>query len=147
MRFNNLSPKDRKIPSQENLTIHTASTHTDAIGLITPRSQVISITQGHSTDLLILAEILRTTPDISFIGVIGSASKRATLTRELRETCIPQDLIEKIHCPPSAYPLATTPLPKSQSPSPPSCSQKSRSCPVSGQAVQAASRRKSSVLP
>lgn len=88
-----------KIPRQENLTVHPVTMHADAIGLTTSRSQVISITQGHSTDLPILAGILRIHPDIPFLGVIGSASKRATLTRELRDAGIPSALIEKIHCP------------------------------------------------
>lgn len=88
-----------KIPPHENLTVHPVTSHTDAVGLITSRSQVISITQGHSTDLPILAEILRNHPDIPFLGVIGSASKRATLTRELRNAGVAADLIGKIHCP------------------------------------------------
>ena len=88
-----------KIVPQENLTIHTAAAHTDVAHLITPRTQVVSITQGHSTDLPILAEILRTHPNIPFLGVIGSASKRATLTRELREAGIASNLMEKIRCP------------------------------------------------
>jgi xanthine dehydrogenase accessory factor len=88
-----------KLPTFPNLTTHLVTTHTEALYLITEITQAICITRGHSTDLPILAAILRQYPQISFLGVIGSASKRATLTRELRETGTPPDLIEKIHCP------------------------------------------------
>lgn len=88
-----------KIPAQENLTTHLVRAHTDALHLITLHSQVLSITQGHSSDLPILLETLRAFPEIPFIGVIGSASKRATLSRELREAGLTDHLIAKIHCP------------------------------------------------
>ncbi|MGJ8642455.1 MAG: xanthine dehydrogenase accessory protein XdhC [Luteolibacter sp.] len=88
-----------KLPTFSNITTHLVTTHTEALHLITPETQALSITQGHSTDLPILASILEQHPQISFLGTIGSASKRATLTRELRETGTPPELIEKIHCP------------------------------------------------
>lgn len=88
-----------KIPPQPNLTTHLVNAHTDALPLITEKTQLLSITQGHSTDFPILAEALRSFPEIAFIGVIGSLSKRATLTRELREAGLPECLIAKIHCP------------------------------------------------
>lgn len=88
-----------KIPTFPNITTHHVAEHTKALHLITPETQTISITQGHSYDLPILSGILKQHPQISFLGVIGSASKRATLTRELRETGTPSELIEKIHCP------------------------------------------------
>ena len=88
-----------RIPGHQNLTCHSVASHTDLIHLVSPGTQVVSITQGHTTDLPILAEILQTHPDITFLGVIGSPSKRATLTRDLREAGIAPALIEKIHCP------------------------------------------------
>ncbi|MEP4050489.1 MAG: XdhC family protein, partial [Luteolibacter sp.] len=88
-----------KIPPSPNLTTHFFPEHIQGIHLITENSQVISITQGHSSDLPILSAILKQHPQIPFLGVIGSASKRATLSRELRETGTPPELIEKIHCP------------------------------------------------
>lgn len=88
-----------KLPLFPNLTTHLVTTHVEALPLITKKTQAISITQGHSSDLPILSAILNQHPQISFLGVIGSASKRATLSRELRETGTPPELIEKIHCP------------------------------------------------
>ena len=40
---------------------------------------LLSITQGHSTDRPVLTEVLRRHPEIPYVGVIGSASKRAVL--------------------------------------------------------------------
>ncbi len=88
-----------RIPTAENITTHLIANHTDALHLITGNSQVLSITQGHSTDRPILSEILKTFPEIAFLGVIGSPSKRATLARELRESGVADDLVRKIHCP------------------------------------------------
>ena len=88
-----------KLPTLPNINTHLVTTHTEALHLISENTQILSITQGHATDLPILAATLKQYPEIRFLGVIGSASKRATLTRELRESGTPPHLIEKIHCP------------------------------------------------
>ncbi|MBC7980828.1 MAG: XdhC family protein [Armatimonadetes bacterium] len=89
----------RKLPSQENFTTLLVLNYLEAIPLVTRETQVLAITQGHSTDLPILIEIFKTRPNLNFLGVIGSPSKRATLARELREAGIPAPFIEMIHCP------------------------------------------------
>jgi xanthine dehydrogenase accessory factor len=43
--------------------------------------------------------VLRRFPEIPFIGVIGSGSKRAVLLRELREDGLSDHLLEKVICP------------------------------------------------
>ena len=88
-----------KIHPAENLATHLVTAHTDALNLVTAGSFVLSITQGHTADRPILAGILAKHPEIPFIGVIGSASKRATLSRELQESGISSELIEKIPLP------------------------------------------------
>jgi xanthine dehydrogenase accessory factor len=47
----------------------------------------------------VLREVLGRFPEIPFFGVIGSASKRAALLRDLRAAGIAEDLLEKITCP------------------------------------------------
>ncbi len=82
-----------------NLSLHLLPAHTEGLDLVTPATYVLSVTQGHSSDLPILAALLESYPALPFLGVIGSASKRTTLTRELREVGIPPHLIETIRCP------------------------------------------------
>ena len=60
---------------------------------------MLSLTKGHSSDRPVLRELLRKFPGFAYAGVIGSASKRAVLMRELREDGIPEELLEKVICP------------------------------------------------
>ncbi len=66
---------------------------------LTDRSFALAITRGHSSDRPVLREALRRFPDLPFVGVIGSASKRAVLLRELAEDGIAEPLLTKIACP------------------------------------------------
>jgi xanthine dehydrogenase accessory factor len=84
--------------------VHSVKTHCVAafeqgVDHLTDRSFVIAITRGHSSDRPVLREALRRFPGLPFLGVIGSASKRAVLLRELREDGIAEPLLEKIICP------------------------------------------------
>ncbi len=82
-----------------NVGIHAVSSFEDGVEVLNPDSFVLSITQGHSSDRPVLREVLRRFPEIPFLGVIGSASKRSVLMRELREDGIDEALLEKIICP------------------------------------------------
>lgn len=81
------------------LTCHLLAAIADGVAEITPKSSVLCITQGHSSDLPVLAEVLRRHPSLPFLGVIGSPAKRATLLRELREKGFTPQELEKIICP------------------------------------------------
>ena len=89
----------RKIPAAENLARHHVAAFEDGIEWVSAGSQVVSITKGHATDRPVLREILRRFPDLPFLGVIGSAAKRAVLMRELADDGIAGELLEKIICP------------------------------------------------
>jgi xanthine dehydrogenase accessory factor len=82
-----------------NVKLHQVDSFEDGIALLSPTSFVLSITQGHSCDRPVLRDVLRRFPEIPVIGVIGSASKRAVLLRELREDDLPGETLEKIVCP------------------------------------------------
>lgn len=73
----------------------------DVLGLeqVKAESFVLSLTKGHATDRPVLREVLRRYSDVPFVGVIGSAAKRAVLLRELREDGIREELLEKMVCP------------------------------------------------
>jgi xanthine dehydrogenase accessory factor len=88
-----------RLPRAENLAVHRVDAFEAGIARVTGASFVLSITQGHATDVPVLREVLGRFPEIPFFGVIGSASKRAALLRDLRAAGIAEDLLEKITCP------------------------------------------------
>lgn len=83
----------------ENITPHCVQDYTEGLELVTEACFVLSLTQGHSTDRPVLREILRRFPRVSFLGVIGSAAKRAVLLRELGEDGVGRELLERLTCP------------------------------------------------
>ena len=60
---------------------------------------VICMTMGHSTDRPILSTIFRKQIAPTYLGVIGSKSKRGALVRELKEDGISPDAAEQFLCP------------------------------------------------
>ena len=88
-----------RFSTSRNVCLHHVASFEDGVELLNPASFVLSITQGHSCDRPVLRDTLRRFPSLPYVGVIGSASKRAVLLRELREDGIGNDLLEKIVCP------------------------------------------------
>jgi xanthine dehydrogenase accessory factor len=88
-----------RLPEAGNLAVHCPAAFEDGADLVTSRSFVLSITQGHGTDVPVLQAVLARFPALPFIGVIGSASKRAALLRDLRATGLGDDTLERIACP------------------------------------------------
>ncbi len=88
-----------KLPRQESISTHLVENFEDGVKFLSAASFVLSITKGHSSDLPVLSEVLRRFPEVPFLGVIGSAAKRAILIRELREIGISAELLGKVICP------------------------------------------------
>ena len=88
-----------RLPAARNLQVELVASFEEAVPQVTAGGFVLSITKGHATDLPVLRDVFRLHPEIPFIGVIGSLSKRATLTRELREAGISPEKIERLICP------------------------------------------------
>jgi xanthine dehydrogenase accessory factor len=87
------------IPTARNLVTHQLEAFEHGTDLLTERSFVLSITKGHGSDVPVLKQVLTRSPAIPFLGVIGSASKRAAILRDLRNEGIADELLEKITCP------------------------------------------------
>lgn len=89
----------RRLPELENVTRHCCGSFEQGVALVRRDSQVVSITKGHSSDRPVLRDVLRRVPDVAFLGVIGSAAKRAVLVRELTADGIAPGLLERLVCP------------------------------------------------
>lgn len=59
----------------------------------------ILMTQGHATDLPILAEILTQFPRAAYMGVIGSKTKALSLKKSLKQMEFTEETINKYFCP------------------------------------------------
>lgn len=88
-----------KLPSKENVGRHIVESFERAADFITAASFVLSVTRGHSSDRPVLGSILRQFSTLPYLGVIGSASKRAVLMRDLREDGLPEESLAGIVCP------------------------------------------------
>jgi xanthine dehydrogenase accessory factor len=89
----------QRLPTGGNIRMHLVGEYVEGVALVTPKSYVLSLTKGHSFDGPVLREVLRLHAELPFLGVIGSASKRAVLTRELREWGIGEASIHAMACP------------------------------------------------
>jgi len=70
----------------------------DQVRYLSDNSFVLSMTQGHSSDVPILEEILKN-KNPCFLGVIGSHTKSLVMKKELIELGIDKNKCESIHCP------------------------------------------------
>jgi len=69
-----------------------------AIAAAPPGAFVLVMTHEHPIDLALTAAALAR-PDLPFVGLIGSASKRARFEKRFREIGIPDDRIAGLVCP------------------------------------------------
>ncbi len=63
-----------------------------------PDTFVLLMTMGHSTDLPIMLEILRT-KQFPYLGVIGSKVKAARIKKDIEEACLSESCKEAFYCP------------------------------------------------
>ena len=86
------------LPTAPNLLAEKTDPLENAVPSIPEEAFVALMTQGHRTDKPILERILETR-DFPYLGVIGSASKAATLRRELREGGVSPARTKAFRCP------------------------------------------------
>lgn len=70
----------------------------DEVVRLDPKSFFVLMTQGHGTDLPVLAEVLRSL-DPPYVGVLGSLQKAKILRRDLKEMGLSEDRIASFFCP------------------------------------------------
>ena len=87
-----------KLPVHPKLHAVTTDDLAARVPSLAPGTFVALMTKGHSTDTPILLEALRRT-DFPYVGVIGSAAKRAALRRGVLEGGGEARAFESVHCP------------------------------------------------
>ena len=82
-----------------NVVTHLVGKFEEGVSLVGKDSFALSITKGHGADRPVLRELLLKEKGLPFVGVIGSASKRAVLMRELREDGVSEERLGALVCP------------------------------------------------
>ena len=87
-----------RIDDHPKLTKVCSAELKDEVKNLDPRSFFVLMTQGHATDLPVLAEVLKTI-EPPYLGVLGSLQKAKILRRDLKEMGLSDEKIESFYCP------------------------------------------------
>ncbi len=88
-----------RLPKSGALEGRLVDEFADGVDAIRRGAFVIVMTMGHTTDVPVLSALWRKKVETGFIGALGSDSKAAVLRRELRQEGLPDEFIDRIHCP------------------------------------------------
>lgn len=88
-----------KLPDHLRLRKRCLADPTAMVSNLPRDAFVLCMTMGHRTDRPILEAIFRQGLKFPYLGVIGSAAKRAVLRRELLAAGVSAELAEAFHCP------------------------------------------------
>lgn len=87
-----------KLPKSPKLTLTHTQDMPSEVKHIDEDSFVLLVTMGHSTDLPILLEILKT-KQFPYLGVIGSKAKAVRIKKDIEEAGLPPSCKEAFFCP------------------------------------------------
>lgn len=87
-----------KLPPHPRLSTRLMENPASAVKDLPQSAFVLSITQGHATDLPVLLEVFRR-GGFPFIGCIGSEVKARKLRAELEAAGIPREIVDTLRCP------------------------------------------------
>jgi xanthine dehydrogenase accessory factor len=87
-----------KLPHSPKLSLTHADDMVAEVNKLDPNTFVLLMTMGHTTDLPILLEMLRT-KKFPYLGVIGSKAKAARLKKDIEEAGLPRAYKEAFYCP------------------------------------------------
>jgi xanthine dehydrogenase accessory factor len=79
--------------------IHAERAMRDYVKEIPAHAFVLMMTMGHSSDEPILIEILRSRPELPYVGVMGSEAKAAVLRRGVLAAGVPEEALPRYCCP------------------------------------------------
>ena len=85
-------------PSTANVTVMTSDVPPDEVARASPASYFLVLTHSHALDEDICAKVLAR-GDFAYLGLIGSATKRATFERRLNVRGIGAATFARITCP------------------------------------------------
>lgn len=88
-----------KLPNAFNIKkIHTENiaSHVDELP---DNTFLMSLTQGHASDVPVLEKALKQHTRFAFLGVIGSQVKSEKIRDQLRQQGVPQEALQRLHCP------------------------------------------------
>ncbi len=88
-----------RLPESSKLKRTQCDEPADMIESLRDQDFVICMTMGHRTDRPILERIFKRGRRFTFLGVIGSHSKRKVLLRELQEAGIDDETASRFECP------------------------------------------------
>lgn len=87
-----------KLPSHPKLVALCVAEPASEVSALSEKTFFLLMSKGHSTDLPVLTEILRSR-DAPYVGVIGSVQKAKVMRRELALEGIGPDKCNSFHCP------------------------------------------------
>ncbi len=87
-----------KLPRSHKLSLIHTQDMASEVKHLDSQTFVLLMTMGHSSDLPILLEILRTR-QFPYLGVIGSKAKAARIKKDIEETDLPHSCKEAFYCP------------------------------------------------
>jgi xanthine dehydrogenase accessory factor len=87
-----------KLPKSHKLSLIHTEDMVSEVKHLASDTFVLLMTMGHTTDLPILLEILRT-KQFPYLGVIGSRAKAARLKKDVDEASLPPASKESFYCP------------------------------------------------
>ena len=88
-----------KLPLDSKLDVIETSKPEVEVGRLTEQDYVVCMTMGHNTDLPILHALFSRQLAPTYLGVIGSRTKRKVVLRDLEKSGLSQDQIGSFHCP------------------------------------------------
>ncbi len=88
-----------RLPQSPKLEIRHRTDPREEIDTLDDNDFVVCMTMGHRTDRPILERVFQKQRQFTFLGVIGSRSKRKVLVRELTDAGINSELAEAFECP------------------------------------------------
>lgn len=87
-----------KLPKSPKLSLTHTQDMVSEVKHLDQDTFVLLMTMGHSTDLPILLEILRTR-QFPYLGVIGSKAKAARIKKDIEEADLPSSCKDAFYCP------------------------------------------------